>query len=84
MDFETALSKLPEGTCFDPYAHHTIEDLCYICLHELDMHAEHEFWHPLALRKKYLAFCKKYKFWAEEAQLQFDVGRHHLKSDSYI
>jgi hypothetical protein len=82
MDFETALNKLPDGTGFDSFAHKTVKDLCYLCLHELDLHAEQEYWHPVALRKKYLAFCKKFGFYAKEAEQQFDVGRHHRKEDA--
>jgi len=56
--FEKALDKLPDGTGFDAYSHKTVQDLCWICLHELDLHAEGEYFVPMALRKKYLAFNK--------------------------
>jgi hypothetical protein len=84
MNFQTALNQLPDVAGFDPSAHKTIEDLCYICLFELDLHAEGEYWHPLAVRKQLLAFCKKYGYYAKEAQKQFDAGRNLKKSDSYM
>ena len=40
MNFDKALNALPDGTGYDHTAHKTIEDLCYLCLHELDMVAE--------------------------------------------
>ena len=55
MTFQKALDKLPEGTGFDAYSHKTVQDLCWICLHELDLHAEGEYFVPMALRKKYLS-----------------------------
>jgi len=82
--FEKALNQLPEVAGFDPYVHKTIEDLCWICLHELDLHAEQEVWHTLAIRKALLAFCKKYGYYQKEAQEMFNAGRFLKKSDSYI
>jgi hypothetical protein len=84
MTFEKALNDLPNETGYDSFSHKTIQDLCYVCLHELDLHAEQEYWHPVALRKKYLAFCKKYGFYADEAQKQFDLGKGLKKADAYI
>jgi len=83
-EFEAALKKLPAGTGFDPFAHKTVEDLCWICLHELDMHAEAENFASMALRKKYLAFCQLYGFYALEAGKQFRRGATVRKSDCYI
>ena len=59
-DFETALKQLPDGTGFDSFAHKTVEDLCWICLHELDLVAEREYWAPVAKRKKFLKFIEKF------------------------
>lgn len=84
MTFEKALNQLPDVCGFDSFSHKTIEDLCYLCLHELDLHAEQEYWHPVAVRKKLLAFCKKYGHYAEEAQSMFNAGIGLQKSDAYI
>jgi len=84
MDFQTALKDLPEGTGFDSFVHKTVEDLCWLCLHELDMHAEGEYWHPAARRKKYLNFCRKYGFYEEEAQEEFELGKGLKKADAHI
>ena len=51
-DFDKALKALPPTAGYDPFAHKTVEDLCWICLHELDLVAEEEYWLPLAERKK--------------------------------
>ena len=83
MTFETALNKLPEGTGFDAYCHKTVEDLCWLCLHELDLHAEAEYFVPLALRKKYLAFNSKWGFYGEESQAMFNAGKKISKADCY-
>jgi len=81
--FDVALKKLPAGTGFDSFAHKTVEDLCWICLHELDMHAEAEHFAPMALRRQYLAFCKRYGFYAREADEAFQGGLTVRKSDCY-
>jgi len=84
-DFEAAYKRLPEGTGFDSFAHKTVEDLCWICLHELDMHAEAENFVPMALRRQYLAFCKRYGFYSVEAEKQFEIGKSvKRKSDCYM
>ena len=83
MTFEKALKELPDVCGLDS-CHKTIEDLCWICLHELDLHAEQEYWHPLAVRKKLLAFCKKYGHYADEAQAMFTQGANHKKPNSYF
>lgn len=44
-------------TAFDNH-HNTIDDLCFLCLHELDLHAEGEYQHTLKDRKALLKFCK--------------------------
>jgi len=77
-------SKVQHVTYFEPEQHTEISDLCFLCLHELDLHAESEYWHPLALRKKLLAFCQKWGHYADEAQQQFNIGKTVSKQDAYI
>ena len=84
MTFEKALNELPDVCGFDSFCHKEIRDLCFICLHELDLHAEGEYWHPVAVRKKLLAFCKKYGYYATEAQAMFTAGQGSKKADAYI
>lgn len=84
MTFEKALNALPDGTGFDAYSHKTIEDLCWICLHELDLHAEAEYFVSLALRKKYLSFIRKYGFYVTEAEQVFLEGKNVSKADCYM
>lgn len=84
MDFDKALNDLPDVCGYDSFSHKTIKDLCYLCLHELDLHAEQEYWHTVAVRKKLLAFCKKHGHYQAEAQQQFDLGKHLKKSDAYM
>ena len=84
MTFEQALKALPDVCGFDHSAHTTVEDLCWICLHELDLHAEQEYWHPVAVRKKLLAFCKKYGYYEAEAQAMFNAGQGLKKADAYL
>ena len=82
--FEQALNALPDVCGFDSFSHKTIEDLCYLCLHELDLHAEQEYWHPVAVRKKLLAFCKKFGYYATQAEQMFAAGNGLKKSDAYM
>ena len=84
MTFEKALNALPDVCGFDSFSHKTIKDLCYLCLFELDLHAEHEYWHTVAVRKKLLAFCKKYGYYGAEAEAMFIAGQGLKKVDSYI
>ena len=84
MTFQTALNQLPDGTGFDAFDHKTVEDLCWLCLHELDLHAEAEYFVPLALRKKYLAFNRKWGFYYKEAQEMFSAGKSVSKADCCI
>jgi hypothetical protein len=84
MTFEKALNALPEGTGFDAYSHKTIEDLCWVCLHELDLHAEAEYFVPLALRKKYLLFIRKHGCYVTHAERVFLIGKNVSKSDCNI
>ena len=88
-DFDTALSKLPDSAGFDPSAHKTVEDLCYICLHELDLVAEREYWHPVAERKKLLKFIEKFGSscatdYTDEARRVYAQAQSVSKSDCYI
>ena len=83
MTFEAALNELPDGTGFDAHSHKTVADLCWLCLHELDLHAEAEYFVPMSLRKKYLAFNRKWGFYGKEAQEMFDSGKSILKADCY-
>ena len=79
--FEQALKQLPAGTYYDSFCHKTIQDLCYICLHELDLHAEGEYYQPLAMRKKYLKFIEKFGFHVEDARHVFNIGLGKTKAD---
>lgn len=83
MTFETALNELPNDTGFDAFIHKTIQDLCWVCLHELDLHAEKEYFVPMMLRKKYLAFNRKWGFFLEESQAMFEAGKSISKADCY-
>lgn len=82
MTFDKALNDLPDVCGYDSFSHETIQDLCWLCLHELDLHAEQEYWHPVAVRKKLLAFCKKYGYYQAEAQTQFINGNGLKKADA--
>ena len=79
--FEQALKQLPEGTYYDHFSHKTIESLCFVCLHELDLHAEGEYFHPLAMRKKYLKFIEKFGFYVDEARKVYAIGLGKTKAD---
>ena len=93
-DFENALKDfgaVAHLTYFEYSEHTTIADLCYLCLHELDLHAEGEYWHPVKTRQALLRFCKKWGPLAQEsmdyvaeAQKIFDAGRNLKKSDCSI
>jgi hypothetical protein len=49
------------------------------------MHAEAENFVPMALRRQYLAFCKRYGFYSVEAEKQFEIGKSvKRKSDCYM
>lgn len=83
MPFEKALRELPDVCGFDSFSHTTVEDLCWLCLHELDLHAEQEYWHSAAVRKKLLAFCKKHGFYETKAQAMFISGAGLKKTNAY-
>ena len=84
MTFDKALNELPDVCGYDSFSHKTIQDLCWLCLHELDLHAEQEYWHPVAVRKTLLAFCKKYGYYQTEAHTQFMNGNGLKKADAYM
>jgi len=81
MKFLKAFRELPEGTGYDYFAHKNVLDLAWICLHELDMHAEGEFEHPLKLRKQYLKFINKWgsEYMKSEAKRVFDIGMNQTE-----
>ena len=81
MEFEAALKVLPEGTYYEPTVHITLADLCFVCLHELDLHAEGEYFHPLAMRKKYLRFIEKHGHYILEGQAMYRLGLGKTKRD---
>lgn len=93
MSYEQALKdfeKVSDLTYFEPTEHIRICDLCYLCLHELDLHAEGEYWHPIAKRRALLKFCQKWGGLASgeedidyvrEAEQQFKLGIDKKKSD---
>jgi len=90
-DYQNALEdfgRVAHLTYFEPGQHTSIADLCYLCLHELDLHAEGEYWHPVKERKALLAFCKKWGPLANEgidyvaeSKRQFDLGVNKKKAD---
>ena len=83
--FDQAVKELPDGTYFEPFEHKTIESLCFVCLHELDLHAEGEYYHPIAMRKKYLKFILKHGHYTNEAQQVYKIGLGKTKADfAYI
>jgi hypothetical protein len=94
MTYQDALkdfSKVQHLTYFEFSEHTSIADLCYLCLHELDLHAEQEYWHTMSDRRALLKFCQKWGphsterlDYVAESQRMFDAGRNHKKSDSYI
>ena len=84
MTFDKALNDLPDVVWYESFHHKTIEVLCWLCLHELDLHAEQEYWHPVSTRKSLLAFCKKYGHYLDEAQQQFNLGKGLKKADAYM
>jgi hypothetical protein len=74
--FDQALKDLPKNTGYDFFSHKTPEDLSWICLHELDLHAEGEYKISLTLRKQYLKFIQKYgtPYHIAEAKRVYAVG----------
>ena len=82
-------NKVRHLTYFEPGEHTRICDLCYLCLHELDLHAEGEYWHPAPVRRALLKFCEKWGPHADEpgldypaeARKQYALGTGKKKSD---
>lgn len=83
-DFEKALNKLPDSAGYDMFSHKTIEDLCWICLHELDLVAEKEYWLPKTEIKKLYRFIQKYGYYLNEATEVYPLALLVKKSDCYI
>jgi hypothetical protein len=79
--FEKALKELPDGTNFCHFSHKEISDLCYVCLHELDLHAEGEYFCTLPMRKKYLKFILKHGHYTNEAKQVYAIGLTKTKAD---
>jgi hypothetical protein len=82
-DINKDFSKVAYVTYFDPMVHKSADDMCYVCLHELDLHAEGEYWHPVKVRRDLLNFIKKHgsDYHKKEAQRQFDLGKDRRKED---
>ena len=83
-DFDKALKTLPDSAGFDAFAHKTVEDLCWICLHELDLVAEMEYWLPLAERKRLLKFIEKHGYYVDEARRIYKQSLGVTADDCYI
>ena len=58
-DFQKALDNLPDDTDLDVH-HNTVKDLCWLCLHEIDLHQEGEYRHSIKRLKEYRAFINKF------------------------
>tara|TARA_R110000823_G_scaffold24690_2_gene73319 strand:- start:54 stop:347 length:294 start_codon:yes stop_codon:yes gene_type:complete len=88
-DFDKALKALPPTAGYDPIAHKTVEDLCWICLHELDLVTEEEYWLPLVERTKLLKFIVRFgktckKDYTDEARKMYAKSVNVSKEDCYI
>ena len=88
-DFDKALKALPTSAGYDAFAHETVEDLCYIFLHELDLVVEQEYWRPLAERKRLLKFIEKFgkacdTDYTNEARRVFTQALAVSRGDCYI
>ena len=75
--------KVEYYTYYEPTEHKTADDLCYLCLHELDLHAEGEYWHPAKVRKTLLNFINKHgsDYYKKEGMRQFNLGKGKRKED---
>jgi len=82
-DINKDFSKVAHVTYFDPLVHKGAEDMCFVCLHELDLHAEGEYWHPIKLRRELLNFITKHgsDYNKAEALRQFNLGKDKRKQD---
>jgi len=85
IDFAKARKELPRDvTGFDKDVHITVRDLCYLCLDELSIHADREFYHDPKFRKACLKFCETYGFFVEEARATFKKCLTITKEECYI
>ena len=83
-NFDKALNELPSSAGFDAFEHKTVDDLCWICLRELDLVAEGEYWQPLAERKRLLKFIVKHGYHADEARRIYKKTLSITAEDCYI
>jgi hypothetical protein len=85
-DAKKDFGKVAHHTYFDPMVHSTVDDMCFVCLHELDLHAEGEYWHPVKTRRDLLNFINKHgtDYYKNEALRQFNLGKDKRKEDSHI
>lgn len=51
-------NKLPKNSLYSPKVHKTIEDICLVCLQELDLHAEGQYKHKKKNLLQYLRIIK--------------------------
>ena len=77
---KTSFSTLPNGYRYDPLACKTIEELCWVCLHELSMHADGEYQHKKKALIEFRDFAVKYgdefvKHYAHTTYLKATVQR---------
>jgi hypothetical protein len=84
IDVKKDFSKVSHHTYYDPMVHSTTDDMCFVCLHELDLHAEGEYWHPIKVRRDLLKFITKHgtDYHKNEALRQFNLGKDKRKEDS--
>jgi len=75
-DFQKALDELPDDTGLDAH-HNTIQDLCWLVLHELDLHVEKEYRHSQKRIGEYKRFIRKYgdEWFKGEVQKMFSKKR---------
>jgi len=83
-DAKKDFGKVSHHTYFDPMVHSTVDDMCFVCLHELDLHAEGEYWHPIKVRRDLLNFISKHgsNHHKSEALRQFTNGNGLKKADA--
>lgn len=98
MTYEQALEDFQKEvmtlTYFEYSEHTRICDLCYLCLHELDLHAEGEYWHTPKDRGALLRFIKKWGAkgteeegsidYVAEGKKQYALGNKMKKAGAYI
>jgi hypothetical protein len=85
IEFQQALKALPQAvTGYNKDVHSTVRDLCYLCLDELGIHADREFYHDSKFRKACLAYCERYGFFVEEARETFKKCLTITQEECYI